>query len=115
LSKGGHMAYAYACERPQKIKAASSVDEFMNRWQNVPAVPVPIISFHGTADGNVPYYMGRDSIDLWRAENGLTALAPAVAFESSPLKPGFVTIATWRSATGLPVAWVTVVTGGHAY
>jgi poly(3-hydroxybutyrate) depolymerase len=48
LSKGGHMAYAYACERPPTIRAACSMNEFMGLTSNRPKAPVPIMAIHGT-------------------------------------------------------------------
>jgi hypothetical protein len=102
LSKGGHMAYAYACERPDKLKAACSVDEFMGLTSNIPTAPVPIIAFHGTADSNVPYTMGKDSADAWRTINGLLNATPVTTCESSPLILG-------------KVAFVTIIGGGHQY
>ena len=116
LSKGGHMAYAYACERPGMIRAASSVDEFMGLASNVPAAPVPIIAFQGTLDTNVPYTMSKDSVDAWRAMDGLLGVTPVTTYESAPLLPGRVTQATWRQAGGGPqVAFVTIVGGDHRW
>ena len=116
LSKGGHMAYAYACERPDQLKAACSVDEFMGLASNIPAAPLPIIAFHGTADSNVPYTMGKDSVDAWRTINGLMSATAITTYESSPLILGKVTQATWRSGIGgTQVAFVTIIGGGHEY
>ena len=70
LSKGGHTALAYACERASMIKAAASVDEFMRLTVNIPKVPVPVIMFHGSADNAVPYSMAKDTVDAWRAIDG---------------------------------------------
>jgi hypothetical protein len=72
FSKGGHTAYAYACERPEMIKAVSSVDESMVP-ANVPTAPVPAIAFHGTADGLVSFTMGRDALETWRRLDGRSA------------------------------------------
>ncbi len=116
LSKGGHTSYAYACERPATIKAASSVDEFMGLTSNIPSTPVPIIAFHGTLDSNVPYTMGKDSVDAWRAIDGLSGVAPVTTCEASPLLPGKVTQATWRGGIGgAQVAFVTIIGGTHQY
>ncbi|MCL5278567.1 MAG: putative Ig domain-containing protein [Planctomycetes bacterium] len=116
LSKGGHMAYAYACVRPDMLKAACSVDEFMGLTSNIPAAPLPIIAFHGTADTNVSYTMQRDSVDAWRMIDGLLGAAPVTTYESSPLRPGQVTQATWRGGVnGTQVAFVTITGGGHNY
>ena len=116
LSKGGHTAYAYACERPATIKAACSVDEFMGLTSNIPSAPVPIIAFQGTADPNVPYGMAKDSVDAWRAMDGLTGATSVTTYESAPLLPGGVTQATWRGGIGsTQVAFVTIVGGTHRY
>jgi poly(3-hydroxybutyrate) depolymerase len=114
LSKGGHQAWAYACERPWMIKAAGPIDEFMGLTSNLPQAPVPIIAFQGTLDSNVPYTMMKDSVDAFRAVNGLLNATPVTTYESSPLLPGNVTQATWRSGTDdMQVAFVTIIAGTH--
>ncbi|MGI8745521.1 MAG: hypothetical protein ACR2NN_23700 [Bryobacteraceae bacterium] len=123
ISKGGHMAFAYACERPSMIKAAGPLDEFMGLTSNIPTAPVPMIVFQGTLDTNVPYSMVKDSVDAWRAADGLLYADPVTTFESSPLIPGKVTQATWRPAIGggrggtgaTQVAFVTIIGGTHTY
>jgi poly(3-hydroxybutyrate) depolymerase len=96
LSKDGHMSMAYACERPDKIKAAATLDEFMQLTLNIPSAPLPIIAFQGTLDTNVPYTMLRDTVDQWRTVDGLRSAVPVTSFESSPLQPGKVSQVTWR-------------------
>lgn len=116
LSKGGHMAYAYACERPATLKAACSVDEFMGLTSNIPRGTLPIIAFQGTRDNNVPYTMQRDSVDAWRTINGLLGATPITTYESAPRLPGYVTQATWRGGVnGAQIAFVTIIGGGHEY
>ena len=116
ISKGGHMSFAYACERPFMIKAAGPLDEFMGLTSNIPSAQVPIIAFHGTLDTNVPYAMVKDSVDAWRATDGLLDATPVTTYESSPLMPGKVSQATWRGGTdGIQVAFVTIVGGTHTY
>jgi poly(3-hydroxybutyrate) depolymerase len=116
LSKGGHMAYAYACTRPDMLRAACSIDEFMELTVNVPTVPLPIIAFQGTLDNNVPYTMQRDSVDIWRALDGLMGATPVTTYEAGPIKPGQVTQATWRGGVDdAQVAFVTIIGGGHNY
>jgi poly(3-hydroxybutyrate) depolymerase len=116
LSKGGHMAYAYACVRPDMLKAACSIDEFMELTVNVPSASVPIIAFHGTGDTNVPYTMHRDTVDLWRIFDGLSGATSVTTYEPSPTRPGQVTQATWRGGVnGTQVAFVTIIGGGHEY
>jgi poly(3-hydroxybutyrate) depolymerase len=114
LSKGGHMALAYACERPGMIQAAGPLDEFMGLTSNIPSAPVPIIAFHGTSDSNVPYTMMKDTVDVWRAVNGLSGVTPVTTWEASPRIPGRVSQATWRGGTnGTQVAFVTIIGGSH--
>ncbi|MDR3406017.1 MAG: hypothetical protein P4L99_26260 [Chthoniobacter sp.] len=115
LSKGGHTSLAYACERPAMIKAAASIDEFQSLTGNVIQAPVPLIVFEGTADGAVPYTKVKDTVDAWRAADGLANVAPVTTFEPSPLQPGKVTQTTWRGGTnGTQVAFVTLIGGTHA-
>jgi len=116
LSKGGHMTHAYACERPSEIKAAGPMDEFMGLTSNIPAAPVPMIVFQGTADKNVPYTMVKDSVDAWRTIDGLLSVTPVTTCESSFRLPGKVTQTTWRGGIGgTQVAFVTIIGGTHRY
>jgi poly(3-hydroxybutyrate) depolymerase len=116
FSAGGHMSLAYACERPSTVRAASSVDEFMGLTTNIPSAPVPMILFHGTADKSVPYTMVKDTVDAWRAKDGLLDATPVTTDEASPLMPGQVSQATWRGGIGgRQVAFVTIVGGAHEY
>ncbi len=116
LSKGGHMTEAYACVRPNMIRAAAPIDEFMGLSSNIPRGPVPMIVFQGTSDSNVPYTMVRDTVDAWRAYNGLLDATPVTTYECSPLSLGKVSQATWRGGrNGTQVAFVTIIGGGHNY
>ncbi len=116
LSKNGHMSLAYACERPYMIKAAATIDEFMGLTSNIPSAPVPIIAFQGTLDTNVPYTMVKDTLDAWRAVDGLLHATPVTTCEASPLIPGKVSQVTWRGGrNGTQVALVTIIGGTHTY
>jgi poly(3-hydroxybutyrate) depolymerase len=116
ISKAGHMTQAYACERPQKLRATGPLDEFMGLTSNIPTAPVPLIMFQGTLDTNVPYTMVKETVDVWRAVDSLLSVTPVTTYESSPLIPGSVTRATWRPAGGRPeIAMVTIVGGTHTY
>ncbi len=61
MSNGATMAGRFACERPDKIagigQVAGTVGVAIAR--NRPTVPVPVISFHGSADRSTPYSGGR--------------------------------------------------------
>jgi poly(3-hydroxybutyrate) depolymerase len=113
LSMGGHMACAYACERPTRIRAAADLDEFMGLTTNIPTAPVPMLFIHGTKDEAVPYAKVKDTVDAWRATNGLMGATPITTYENSPLAPGAVTQATWEGDK--PVAFVTIIGGAHTW
>lgn len=116
LSAGGHMSLAYACARPGTIKAACSLDEFMGLTTNIPSAPLPIIMFHGTSDGAVPYTMAKETADRWREVDGLLNATPFTTHPSSPLIPGGVSETTWRGGRdGNQVAFVTIIGGTHTY
>jgi len=88
LSKNGHMSLAYACERPDMIRAAASIDEFMSLVTNRPQTPVPVLFFQGTADAAVSYNLVKNSVDAWRAVNGLMDAFRSPPSKRSPRRPG---------------------------
>ena len=113
LSKGGHMALAYACVRPSMLKGAASMGEYMGLTFNIPSAQLPILMIQGTAD-SVPYTLVKDTVDAWRAVDSLLDTPPVMTVESSPLAPGMVSQATWRDdSSGEQVAFVTLVGGSH--
>ncbi len=61
MSNGSAMAGRFACERPELIAGighvAGTAGTGVSRTR--PAVPVPVISFHGSADRSMPYAGGR--------------------------------------------------------
>jgi poly(3-hydroxybutyrate) depolymerase len=116
ISKGGHMAYAYACARPATLRAACSVDSGMGLPFNIPTAPLPIIAFHGTSDGASSYTMGRATLDAWRMLDGLLDATAVMTYESAPLMPGKVLQTTWRGGIGgTQAAFVTIEGGTHRY
>ncbi len=115
FSAGGHTSLAYACERPSTLRAAASVDEFM-QVSNIPTAPLPVILFEGTADASVAYTMVKDTVDRWRTVDGLLEVRPVTTYEASPRIPGQVSQATWRGGVGgAQVAFVTIMGGTHNY
>jgi poly(3-hydroxybutyrate) depolymerase len=113
FSKGGHTSLAYACERPETIRGAGTMDESMIQTENFPTAPVPVLAIHGTGDHLVHYTMVRDTVDAWRAYDGLLHETPVTTYEASLTLPGRVTQATWRGTNGMQVAFVTVMGGTH--
>ena len=115
ISKGGHTSLAYACERPDMIRAAASVDEFMGLTSNRPTAPVPVIVFQGTSDRNVPYTKVKDTVDAWRPVDGLMNTAPVTTYESAPRARERQPSDVAGGIGGTQVAFVTIVGGGHVY
>ena len=114
LGQGGHMALAYACERPSMIKAAVCMGGFMEALGNMPQAPVPVMVMHGTGDTSSVYAMGRDTVEIWRARNNLLNAAPAVAYLSSPTIPNSVVQSTWAGGkNGTQAAFVSIKDGSH--
>ena len=67
LSNGGGMSFVLSCELSGRIAAVGMVSgAYLLPWDECqPARKVPMIVFHGTADGIVPYYGGPSrSFDL---------------------------------------------------
>jgi polyhydroxybutyrate depolymerase len=91
LSNGGHMALRLAIEQPLRFAAVAPVAALMPAVSEcaAPTTPVSVLFINGTADPICPYDGGivgvtllsgrgsvistRDSLDAWRAVNGVTA------------------------------------------
>jgi hypothetical protein len=60
--------------------------------------------------------MVKDTVDAWRAKDGLLNAPAVTTGEASPLMPGEVSQATWRGGIGgAQVAFVTIIGGAHEY
>jgi polyhydroxybutyrate depolymerase len=55
LSNGGFLSYRLACESANRIAAIAPVAGVMGVATCNPSRPVPVLHFHGTSDGVVPY------------------------------------------------------------
>jgi polyhydroxybutyrate depolymerase len=72
-SMGGGMAVSLACAIPDKVQAIAPVAAYVPIGNGAlcnPSISVPVIQFHGTSDGVVPY-------------NGSSSLAPSQAVISA--------------------------------
>jgi polyhydroxybutyrate depolymerase len=83
MSNGAMMCYKLANELSDRIAAIAPVSGAMTYAEITSKRPVPVIHFHGTDDGVVPYADGRDMI------GGLISFAPAP-----------VTVAAWAKFDG---------------
>ena len=82
-SNGGFMSYALACHHSDRFAAIAPVSATMLGEDNSdcsPSHPMPVISFHGTADSVIPYEGGSDGyqsvadvLGYWTAANNISA------------------------------------------
>jgi len=108
ISNGGEMAAEVACYLPAAFAAVAPVAGvvFLDDCQND---PVPIISFHGTLDANVPFDDARPAMADWAAHNGC---AGAVAVEQLSAN---VSRESFAECRGNDVVLYVVEGGGHTW
>jgi polyhydroxybutyrate depolymerase len=126
FSNGGMMCYRLAAEVPERFAAIAPVAGVVAGDPAPPAVPVPVLHIHGTADSIVPYgrpvAIGRgvrfrdvpDSVALWVKFNGCDAAGP----EESLAEACGLRVTRRRHAGGCDGADVVLVTiggGGHTW
>jgi polyhydroxybutyrate depolymerase len=70
LSNGAEMASQVACVVGERFAAAAPVAGLV--YQGCEGLPVPIITFHGTDDYNIPFDFIPGEIALWASYNGCT-------------------------------------------
>ena len=122
MSNGGYMTYRLACDLSDKITAfGSATGNFMitnstNDCQNQDR-EIPIIHFHGTADGVVNYYPPSfdgsltisESIDFWTSYNSLN-------LENSILINNNVEVYTYsKESSETKFVHYKVIGGGHTW
>jgi polyhydroxybutyrate depolymerase len=125
ISNGGMMSYRLACELADKIAAIAPVAGAMGMAGCVPANPVSVIIFHGTADEHVLYEGGAPlkiidthpridkpvsyAVDFWVDVNGCSR---EVKKETS----GNIIKETYSGGkNGTAVVLYTIVGGKHAW
>lgn len=128
MSNGGGMAFAVACALPDRIAAVGLVapaQALPSDWCAATR-PVPMMAFHGTADGLVPYGGGplgdplnpvkpefaaaRDWVGRWARRNrcAATPVESTVASDVARLEYA-------DCAEGAAVVLYTVLGGGHTW
>jgi polyhydroxybutyrate depolymerase len=128
MSNGGMMCYRLAAELSDRIAAIAPVAGTIAIAESRPTRPVPVIHFHGTKDGIVPFdrTKGRqppfmrlkdvaESVRTWVELNGCAA-APeteTISPEGSSLKVTRTTHGHGRD--GSEVVLVTIEDGGHTW
>lgn len=72
MSNGGYMSHRLGCEASDVFAAVAPVAGAMGIPDCGPSRSVPIVAYHGTEDGLVPYGSGSAAIDEWASLNGCT-------------------------------------------
>jgi polyhydroxybutyrate depolymerase len=135
ISNGGMMALRLACEHPERLAAVAVVAANQPEALDChPAVPVPIIFFHGTNDRFMPYGGGQilqwanldrgkvlsatDSVGTWRKINGCTGQPKRTRLsDTSSTRNQLLSIerVTYKPCAGAPVIRYIARGGGHAW
>ncbi len=103
LSNGAFMTSAVACKYADRIAAAAPVAGIRDIPGCKPTRPVPVITFHGTADGFVSYDggLGARVADLPAPDGSGKKLGPAAVDPSAPKGPTIPEItAAWAVRNG---------------
>ena len=104
LSNGAFMTSALACVYADRFAAASPVAGIQTPKGCKPSRPVPVVAFHGTADGFVGYTggLGKDALNLPAADGSGRKLSDAGGLPKSATKGPSVpdTTAAWAKRNG---------------
>lgn len=123
MSNGGFMSTALACRASDLIAAIAPVAGQSPPGPTCSEVPVPVVSFHGTADGVVPYEAGTINagaltgspfegvpsvVAKWAAHNGCNGEPTETPVAADVVKVTF-------SGCRAPVVHYRVKGGGHTW
>lgn len=110
MSNGGFMSHRLACDLSHRIAAIASVAGYDVTTSCAPERPVPVIHFHGTADGTVDYNGVAGTIADWVARNGCSTDA------ETTYDNGNTTCETYAGCeAGAEVVSCTITNGGHTW
>ena len=122
FSNGGFLSYRLACERSGQFAAIAPVAGVEGSTPCAPTRPVPVMHFHGSADGTIqeqggthPFLSGphssvSDTVARWAERNGCTG-EPRTTFQKGDSRCD-----TWEScAQGATVTRCGVQGGGHTW
>ena len=117
-SNGGMMAYGLACHLGDQIAAIGIMAGIMLDGQCDTSNYTPVIHFHGTADGALPYSGNQDYrsvaevMSFWVNHNQIAQTEPT----TTSLNGGSVTLDTYTGgAEGSSVMLYTIQDGGHIW
>lgn len=127
-SNGGFMALTLLCTHAERFAGVGVVAASLPKTECAPARPVPVMLFHGTADGLVPFEgggVGRKGARGWIRSNAETAqhLAAKAGCQApvrrAPIdadaKDGTRVVVEDRAGCAAPVVNVVVEGGGHGW
>lgn len=133
ISNGGMMALHLACQHPERIAGVAVVGASQPADVDCdPAMPVPIVFFHGTDDRFVPYAGGdilqwanidrgqvlsaRDTVAMWRKIDDCSGQPKTQRLTDRTSPKGLaVDLVTFEPCAGAPVEHYIVRGGGHAW
>ncbi len=128
MSNGGFFSHRLACEASDRIAAVAPVAGVLgvDPAKCSPYRPVPILDFHGTSDGMVPYNGGTplvpqlglglvfrsvpETMEFWHKKNGCST------FEQQFYASGDATCVSWPDCKGgVGTAHCKIDGGGHTW
>jgi polyhydroxybutyrate depolymerase len=116
LSNGGFLSYRLACELSERIAGIAPVAGVLGIDDCVPARPIPLIHFHGTADAFVPYHGSLvfasvdETIAAWTAMNGCDGESEVIHDQGDAR-----CVRHLGCDEGAPVIRCTIDGGGHTW
>ncbi len=107
ISNGGQMAAQVGCLLPYEFAGVAPVAGIV--YQGCDGPPVAVITFHGTADWNVPYDTAPEAVAEWARHNGCPE-EPEVEWVTEAIRRE-----SYFGCEGAPVVFYTIEGGGHTW
>ncbi len=109
LSNGAEMAAQLACTLPHRFAAVAPVAGVV--YQGCDGGALPVVSFHGTEDWNVPFEFAPPAMSDWAAHNGCDLAAGVEVVQVSE----HVSRESFLGCGAAPVVLYVVDGGGHTW